>query len=81
MHGIDCEALVRSLAAEGLFVSHGNFYAETAVARLGVPEVVRVGCACYSTEDDVLRLVEAVRKSNALSKSDRRAQSAVAGKS
>jgi cysteine desulfurase family protein (TIGR01976 family) len=80
MRGIACETIVRGLAAEGLFVSHGNFYAETAVARLGVPEVVRVGCACYSTEDEVRRLVEAVRKSNALSKSDRSAQSAVAGK-
>src|SRR5205807_5744104 len=38
MREIDCETLVRNLAAEGLFVSHGNFYAETAVARLGVPE-------------------------------------------
>lgn len=58
IRGVECETLVRKLAAEGLFVSHGNFYAETAIERLGVPEVVRVGCACYSTEEDVRRLVE-----------------------
>jgi cysteine desulfurase family protein (TIGR01976 family) len=62
MREIDCETIVRRLAAAGLFVSHGNVYAETAVARLSVPEVVRVGCACYSTEDEVRRLVDAVRK-------------------
>lgn len=60
IRGVDCEALVRRLAAEGLFVSHGNFYAETAIARLGVPEVVRVGCACYTNEEEVRRLVEAI---------------------
>jgi selenocysteine lyase/cysteine desulfurase len=65
MRGLACEAIARALAAEGLFVSHGDFYAETAVARLGVPEVVRAGCACYSTEDDVLRLVDTMRKLNA----------------
>ncbi len=66
LRGVSCENVARSLAAEGLFVSHGDFYAETAVARLGVPEVVRVGCACYSTADDVHRLIKAVRKSNAV---------------
>jgi len=55
--GIDCESIVRKFAAQGLFVSHGNFYAETLIERLGVPEVVRVGCACYSTEEEVARLV------------------------
>lgn len=65
MRGTACEAIARGLAAEGLFVSHGDFYAETAVARLGVPEVVRVGCGCYSTEEDVSRLVDAVRKLSA----------------
>ena len=69
VQGVDCETLVRELATQGLFVSHGDFYAATAIARLGVPEVVRVGCACYSTEEEVRRLVEGVRNSDALRKS------------
>lgn len=56
--GMDCERAVRTLAAAGLFLSHGNFYAETCIERLGVPAVIRAGCACYSTEDEVRRLVE-----------------------
>jgi cysteine desulfurase family protein (TIGR01976 family) len=64
IRGVDCETLVRDLATQGLFVSHGNFYAATAIERLGVPEVVRVGFACYSTEEEVQRLVEGVRKSD-----------------
>ena len=68
--GVGCEALVRELAANGLFVSHGDFYAATAVGCLGVPEVVRVGCACYSTEEEVRRLIETVRNSDSLRKLD-----------
>ncbi len=60
--GVSCEALVRELAALGLFVSHGDFYTATAIERLGVREVVRVGCACYSTEEEILRLIEGVRR-------------------
>jgi cysteine desulfurase family protein (TIGR01976 family) len=48
---------------EAIFVSHGNFYAATAIAKL-VPEprdgVVRAGLAIYSTRDEAHRLVEAV---------------------
>ncbi len=58
--GLACEPIVRKLAEAGLFVSHGDFYAATCVERLGVPEVIRVGCACYTTEDEVRRLVECV---------------------
>jgi cysteine desulfurase family protein (TIGR01976 family) len=52
------------LAEKGLFVSHGDFYAKTAVERLGQsPEgIVRAGCACYATSDEVTRLVEGVRE-------------------
>ena len=50
------------LADRGLFVSSGDFYAATVMERLGrVPDgVVRVGCACYSTVEEVDRLVESV---------------------
>jgi cysteine desulfurase family protein (TIGR01976 family) len=52
----------RRLADRGLFVSSGDFYAATVMERLGrVPDgVVRVGCACYSTVEEVDRLVDGV---------------------
>ncbi|MDH4045956.1 MAG: cysteine desulfurase-like protein [Gemmatimonadota bacterium] len=61
--GLPSEAVARQLADAGVFVSHGDFYAYTAVARLGQqPEgLVRAGCACYTSADDVAQLVAAVR--------------------
>jgi selenocysteine lyase/cysteine desulfurase len=52
----------RSLAEKGLFLSHGDFYALTVVKRLGLePEgLIRAGCACYTTEEEIDRLIEAV---------------------
>ena len=52
----------RQLAAKGLFLSHGDFYAATVVKRLGLePEgLIRAGCACYTTEEEIDRLIEAV---------------------
>ena len=48
---------------DAIFVSHGNFYAATAVAQL-VPAspqgVVRAGLAIYSSGDEVRRLVAAL---------------------
>ena len=54
----------RRLARRGIFASHGDFYATTVVRKLGVGEegLVRIGCACYSTEDEVARVVDAVRE-------------------
>jgi cysteine desulfurase family protein (TIGR01976 family) len=51
-----------ALAEEGLFVSNGDFYATTVVARLGLTAhgLVRAGCACYTTEEEVDRLVDGV---------------------
>ena len=51
-----------ALAARGVFVSHGDFYAATAIERLGrAPDgLVRAGCACYTTSEEVARLVEGV---------------------
>jgi selenocysteine lyase/cysteine desulfurase len=51
-----------ALAERGLFCSHGDFYAATVVERYGqVPEgFVRAGAACYTTDDEVDRLVQAV---------------------
>ena len=50
----------RRLAERGLFLSHGNFYAATVVKRLGVEGLVRAGCACYTTEEEVERLIAGV---------------------
>jgi cysteine desulfurase family protein (TIGR01976 family) len=51
-----------ALAARGVFVSHGDFYATTVIERLGrAPEgLVRAGCACYTTGEEIARLVEGV---------------------
>jgi selenocysteine lyase/cysteine desulfurase len=55
------ETAARTLAGRGVFVSSGDFYASTVVERLGVPEgLVRAGCACYTTVEEVERLIEGV---------------------
>jgi cysteine desulfurase family protein (TIGR01976 family) len=56
--------VARRLADRGLFASHGDFYAQTVIERLGLaPEgLVRVGCACYTSDDEIERLIEAVRE-------------------
>jgi selenocysteine lyase/cysteine desulfurase len=62
MAGHSAEAVARRLADLALFVSSGDFYASTVVQRLGLADgLVRVGCACYTTEDEVERLIEGVR--------------------
>jgi selenocysteine lyase/cysteine desulfurase len=52
----------RALAQRGLFVSHGSFYATTVLETLAHTRdgLVRVGCAAYTTEDEVHRLIQAV---------------------
>ena len=51
------------LARRGIFASHGDFYAQTVAERLGQARdgLVRLGCACYTTEDEVDRVVESLR--------------------
>ena len=55
--------IVRRLVGHGIFATHGDFYATTAVERLGHGRdgLVRAGCACYTTEDEIDRLVDGVR--------------------
>lgn len=50
------------LAARGVFVSHGDFYASTLLERLGHGRdgLLRAGCACYTSADEVDRLLEGV---------------------
>jgi selenocysteine lyase/cysteine desulfurase len=54
--------VAQKLAKLGLFLSHGDFYAATVTERLGLGEegLVRAGCSCYTTADEVERLVEGV---------------------
>jgi cysteine desulfurase family protein (TIGR01976 family) len=56
--------ITRKLVERGVFTSHGDFYAQTVVERLGKVEqgLLRAGCACYTTEEEVERLVEGVRE-------------------
>jgi cysteine desulfurase family protein (TIGR01976 family) len=57
------EEVSRRLADRGIFASHGDFYATTVARRLGVGDsgFIRIGCACYTTSDEVARVIEAVR--------------------
>jgi cysteine desulfurase family protein (TIGR01976 family) len=50
------------LAEEALFVSSGDFYPAGVIARYGLAEegMVRAGCACYTTAEEVDRLVNGV---------------------
>ena len=61
--GRPAEEVSQLLAARGIFASHGNFYAMTVVQRLGVADqgLVRLGCACYTTDEEIDRVIECVR--------------------
>lgn len=62
VEGLGSEEVARRLVPKGVFVSHGDFYATTVVRRLGLERqgLVRAGCACYTTAEEVQRLVEGV---------------------
>ena len=64
VEGVASTEVARRLAARGLFLSHGDFYAATVVERLDLlPEgLVRAGAACYTTAEEVEKLVEGVRE-------------------
>jgi cysteine desulfurase family protein (TIGR01976 family) len=63
VQGRTADHVARHLATRGVFVSSGDFYASTVVERLGLTEgLVRAGCACYTTSEEVERLVGAVRE-------------------
>ncbi|HZI88524.1 MAG TPA: hypothetical protein VFD48_16950, partial [Pyrinomonadaceae bacterium] len=60
--------VAKQLAHRGLFLSHGDFYAATVVERLNLgPEgLVRAGCACYTTAEEIERLILGVAEIAAL---------------
>jgi cysteine desulfurase family protein (TIGR01976 family) len=61
--GVVSDDVARALARRGVFVSNGDFYATTVIERLGHTSdgVVRAGCACYTTPEEVDRLIEGVQ--------------------
>jgi selenocysteine lyase/cysteine desulfurase len=63
VEGITSTDVARALAERGLFVSNGDFYASTIVERLGYSDegLVRIGFACYTDDEEVSRLVKAIK--------------------
>jgi cysteine desulfurase family protein (TIGR01976 family) len=62
--GVPSIEVAERLAERGVFLSHGDFYAMTVVERLGQTAhgLVRAGCACYTTPEEVERLLAGVRQ-------------------
>jgi selenocysteine lyase/cysteine desulfurase len=60
--GRSAHEVAEFLARRALFLSSGDFYAWTVVQRLGhtADGLVRAGCALYTTEDEVERLLVGV---------------------
>ena len=54
--------VAKSLVSEGVFASNGGFYASGVLEKIGRAKegLVRAGCACYTTEDEVNCLIKAV---------------------
>lgn len=61
--GVPAEAVTKFLVERGVFTSHGDFYAQSVIERLGQAEhgVVRAGCGCYTTTEEIERLLDGVR--------------------
>jgi cysteine desulfurase family protein (TIGR01976 family) len=62
LNGKTAEEVSRALVSDAIFASHGDFYAQTVIERLGVEGLVRIGAACYTTDDEVQRVIAAVEK-------------------
>ncbi|MEP6937064.1 MAG: cysteine desulfurase-like protein [Chthoniobacterales bacterium] len=62
--GVASKEVSIRLADHGIFVSNGDFYAATVVERLNQTRdgLVRAGCACYTTSEEVERLLEGVER-------------------
>jgi len=60
--GLPSAEVATRLAEDGVFLSTGDFYAAGVVARYGLTKegLVRAGCACYTTAEEIDRLVEGV---------------------
>ena len=62
MRGRTSREIAEHLATRAVFVSNGDFYAATIVELLGhaADGLLRVGCACYTSPEEVERLIIAV---------------------
>lgn len=62
MRGHSSREIAEQLARRAVFVSNGDFYAATIVELLGHASdgLLRVGCACYTTSEEVERLIAGV---------------------
>lgn len=63
VEGMDSAKVAKRLATESaLFLSHGDFYASGVTEALGIEGkgLVRAGCACYTNEEEVDRLIRGV---------------------
>lgn len=60
--GLDSAGVARRLATRGLFLSDGDFYALSVVEKFAAGNFVRAGLACYSTREEVERLVRTVEE-------------------
>lgn len=64
MRGRTSREIAEHLAARAVFVSNGDFYAATIVELLGHASdgLLRVGCACYTSPEEVERLIAGVEE-------------------
>lgn len=60
--GVLADEVAAAVVPHGLYLSSGDFYATSVIAALGRTSsgVVRAGCACYTTDEEVDRLIAAV---------------------
>ena len=61
MSGTRPDEVTSKLADRAVFTSNGNFYALTAIEKLNPEGMIRAGCAIYTTNEDVERLLEGVQ--------------------
>jgi cysteine desulfurase family protein (TIGR01976 family) len=63
LSGQSTDDVAIALAKRGVFVSNGDFYAATVIERFGLAPggLVRVGCSCYTSEQEIERLLDGVR--------------------
>ena len=62
LNGYSTDEVARHLVTHGVYASNGDFYAQTVAEVLGrgAEGFVRAGVACYTSADEVRRLVEAI---------------------
>jgi cysteine desulfurase family protein (TIGR01976 family) len=59
--GQTADVIAAELNRTGLYASSGDFYAATIIQRLGVNGLLRIGFACYTSDEEVDRLILAIR--------------------